>query len=142
MKTLSLCVATLVLSIGSAAVAQNYQGSDRERFDRSERDWRDRDNSNREGADRDRYDRDDNRFDNIRGRTLPREYLRNRFVFDGWKERGLKKPVRGQESVKICDSYMLVSVRNGNVTEVHNTGKGRVDRNRDWRLRDSFRCMR
>lgn len=136
MKTLSLCVAALALSIGSAAVAQNYQGYDRDRYDnnRNDRDWRDRD--------RDRWDRDDDRFDHIRGRTLPREYLSRRFIFAGWKERGLGKPARGQEWVKICDSYMLVSVRSGNVAEVHNTGRGRVDRNRDWRLRDSFRCMR
>jgi len=133
MKILGLCVAALALSTGSAAVAQNYQGYDRARPDRYEGRYDDN-----------RYERDrrDNRFDNIRGRKLPREYLRGRFVFAGWKERGLGKPARGQEWVKICDSYMLVSVRSGTVAEVHDTGKGRVDRNRDWRLRDSFRCMR
>ncbi len=138
MKTLGLCIAAIALSISSAAVAQGYQGNGRDGDNRYDND---RDRNDRDG----RYDndrRDNDRWDNIRGRTLPREFLRGRYEFAGWKERGLPKPARGQEWVKICDSYLLVSARTGNVAEVHNTGKGRVDQQRDWRLRDSFRCMR
>lgn len=135
MKTLGLCIAAIALSISSAAVAQNYQGYGRNGDNRSDSE-RDRNDRGRGG----RYDND--HFDNIRGRTLPREHLRGRFEFAGWKERGLKKPAHGQEWAKICDPYMLVSARIGNVAEVYDTGKGRVDQKRDWRLCGSFRCMR
>jgi len=125
--TLSLCV--IALSIGSAAVAQDYRGRDSQRYDNNQRA-----ESQRDRDWRTRYDRRDGR--------VPRELLRSRYVFDGWRERGLGKPARGQSWLKVCDSYILTSMRNGNVVEVHDAGRGRVDQQRGWRLSNSFRCMR
>jgi Ni/Co efflux regulator RcnB len=130
MKKLALCLMAIALCTGTAA-AQDYRG---DRYDRSDRYDRD---------DRGRYDdRDDNRY-RERDVILPRQYMRQRYVFDGWRDRGLTHPTAGQHWVRVCDAFILVSSRSGRVQEVHMAGRGRVDNKPRWRLAQSLRsCER
>lgn len=126
MKKLALCLMAATLCASTAGMAQDYRGDryDRDRYERYD--------------DRGRYDRDDYRGG--RNEFLPRDYLRSRYVFDGWRQRGLKQPGPGQEWIRVCDSFILTSMRTGRIAEVHMAGRGRVDNKPSWRLASSLRC--
>lgn len=81
--------------------------------------------------------------DYYRGRldTVPREFRNPRFIYDGWRERGLPPPDRGQAWIHVCDSYILASLRTGRIDQVHRVGQSRVDQKPGFRLSDSFTCM-
>ena len=141
MKKSILIALALMAGVASPALAQNYRGGDDNRYDgRSDNrgDYR-RDDDRR---DNDRDNGRGDRFNRIPNNQLPREFLNGRYMFDGWKERGLKKPVRGQAWVHVCDAYILTSMRTGAIAEVHETGRGRVDNKGGWRLGSSLRCLR
>ena len=134
MKIFALCLVAAALSVNTAAVAQNYGPTDNHRYDRQDQyDRRDRDER-----------RDDRYDDRSRGNNnvLPRQYMRERYIFNGWRERGLTHPTRGQEWVRVCDSFILVTTRTGRIQEVHMAGQGRVDNKPRWRLANSLRCGR
>jgi Ni/Co efflux regulator RcnB len=128
MKSIAPCMLafTFMVSAITPASAQ-YYGNDRSPT------YNDRNANDQGRADR-RFWRND--------RVLPGEYRRPRFVFDGWKERGLKKPAAGQAWIRVCDAFILTSMRGGRIAEVHEAGRGRVDQQRDWRLRRSLDCRR
>jgi len=129
MKKIILCALALALGGASAASAQDY--------------YRDRDNDRQERYDRNRSD--DNSYDRDRSRAnrfLPQEYRRQRYVFDGWRERGLGKPGPGQAWVRVCDAFILTSWRSGRIAEVHMAGRGRVDNKPRWRLASSLNSCR
>lgn len=73
--------------------------------------------------------------------TVPREFRGPRFVYDGWRERGLPPPGRGQAWIHVCDSYILTTLRTGRVDQVHRLGQSRVDRLPGFQLSESFNCM-
>lgn len=128
MKKIALCLMAAALCASSAGMAQDYRGDRYDRYDRYD--------------DRGRYDRDDRYDYRDRDDFLPREYRRGRYVFDGWRERGLKRPGPDQEWIRICDSFILASMRTGRIEEVHMAGRGRVDNKAYWRLANSLRCRR
>jgi len=135
MKKFALCLVAAALSVSTAAMAQSYGPyENNNRYDRN--DQYDR---------RDRDERGDERYDGrSRGNNdvLPRRYLRERYIFNGWRERGLSHPTRGQAWVRVCDSFILVSMRTGRIQEVHMAGRGRVDNTPRWRLANSLQCGR
>jgi Ni/Co efflux regulator RcnB len=77
-----------------------------------------------------------------RNGVVPSEYRQQRYVYDGWRERGLPQPAAGQEWLHVCDSFILTSMRSGRVDQVHVVGQSRVDQKPDFRLADSFECLR
>ena len=142
MKKIALCLLAAALCTGTAA-AQDYRddsGRYDQRYDRDRGDRYDPDDRYDRDERYDRYDRD-GRYDR-RDEILPRQYLRERYVFNGWRERGLKQPGRGQEWIRVCDAYILASMRSGRIEEVHMRGRGRVDNKPQWRLANSLRCRR
>ena len=74
-----------------------------------------------------------------RGNTVPREFRTPRFIYDGWRERGLPPPHAGQAWIHVCDSYILTSLRTGRADQVHRMG--RIDQKPGFRLAESFACM-
>ncbi len=132
---MALCLGTTSL-VTSTAFAQ--RSNDRDRYD-NDRDSR-YDNDRRDN-DRDRYDNDrrDERGDRDhrwqRGERLPPEYRQPRYVFNGWRERGLMRPPAGYSWIQLGDTYILTSMRNGTISEVHLAGQGRVDLDNRWRAR-------
>lgn len=121
MKKLVMCALAAALCASTASVAQDYRG---DRYDRHDRyDDRGRDN---------RYDRRPANF-------VPDEFRRDRFVFANWRQRGLKQPARGQAWLRVCDSFILTSMRSGRIEEVHVAGRGRVNVS-SWRLPNGYNC--
>jgi Ni/Co efflux regulator RcnB/surface antigen len=102
-----------------------------------------------QGADNGRRDRDSNYSDRDqhreraweRGQKVPREYMRDEYIYRDWRESGLRAPPRGSQWMILNGQYVLVGTRNGVVAEIrivpprieHRNG----DRNELWRKRYS-----
>ncbi len=138
LKKIALGLMAAVLCAGTGASAQDYRGDRDDRYERSDRYDRN-DDSRYDDRSHRRYD---GRYERRNDDFLPREFMRGRYVFNGWRERGLKKPGPGQEWVRVCDTFILASVRNGRIEEAHMAGRGRVDDKPTWRLANSLRCRR
>jgi Ni/Co efflux regulator RcnB/surface antigen len=126
-KKFALCAMAALMLTSPVALAQRSdrnQDNDRARFDR------------------DRYDRNWSR-----GERLPSEYRQPRFIFNDWRERGLRRPPGGYVWIHVGNQFILAQRSSGRISEVHIAGQGRVDnddrryrgdgRNERWRARYS-----
>lgn len=102
-----------------------------------------------QGADNGRRDRDSNYSDRDqhreraweRGQRVPREYMRDEYIYRDWRSSGLRAPPRGAQWMLLNGQFVLVGARNGIITEIrivpprieHRDG----DRNQLWRQRYS-----
>src|SRR5688572_14719147 len=109
MKALVLGTVALSLLTGSAALAQRYDSSPRDRYDR---DYQYNDFDRDRGRDRDREFRRGERGDRDSrwriGGTVPYEFRAGgKFVHYDWAGVGLRRPPRGYSWLKIGDSFVL-----------------------------------
>ncbi len=79
------------------------------------------------------------------GDRLPREFRQDAYVFEDWRDAGLRTPPRGYQWMQVGDQYLLASRRDGKVADVvvlsrrdhddrdYAGGRGRGDDDRNGR---------